>query len=62
MTYADSLAKDRDKYRVQRAVLAKHLETMIEFASVTLAEEESHPVWDDIHAARKALDKIFPPE
>jgi hypothetical protein len=47
MSYADDLAKDRDKYRAQRNQLARMLETLIEDATPK-----------NVAAAKKLLRKI----
>ena len=55
MSYAASLAKDRDKYLVQRNQLATHLSVLLD------AYSGSDPARDApiLKNARKALDKIY---
>ena len=51
MSYADDLAKDRDKYRAQRDQLANHLYQMLDNGSPKAK-----------NAARKALRAIYDAE
>ena len=57
MSYADDLAKDRDKYRTQRNKLIDHLEVLM----VVLRADNDRGT-AAIRAARKDLKKIYSAE